>query len=802
MSHVKRRHDETDTPSTSMKKSGAVRISGVDPNELQRANAALSGSSGVGMLTDDGNLSGAAVSAVLNHYIELSKTVAKRKGEKLASLPSAASHRSEFALKVTANPSFIHAVTFAGANAYKNLRMSDPAIQEFLPAYQRIWKAKCTMSSELLMPWLEVHLLGLELDPMQVMRFAVDAFALWDERLVTFRWHYDASAQGITVVGFSLLHPSIPSDSNFAFFPVSVYYGPEDAMFLRKQAPRTVALIEDYAKNYLDSSAGGFLVLDAANPLLRYQLFVNSDMAAVLATTTIQGCPLDEFTWQSTRSAEPAIESSLDEYFRLHPRMEGHVLRSSVGPNDAVYIFKKGDTSVFVVHPRLAPNERMIQPDWLPTRLPTDMLESVDGSLALRVAMVVPEFRLHGVKRLVEKNISVYIHLLMESNLSDKEKLDRLSAFIWGVRQTITQAANLTVTSWLDETMLKVGRVSLMSRDAKELLPHLAQLSVLLAPTVELELKFAATAKSLCEFFEVLRHGPTAASIADSTYFVQLQRVTMEASRTRHILNGAENDGMYEHMLHIVVEWERMLVGRGVSFSLFSMQAAEAYNQRLAEDIRSRTPKHNRLVVGRVKDTQKEEKRVVLQRVHKLIEDWDTRSKALREAALNAMSLPNLRREAKGFGVTGHSVLRKVVLVKRTIDQIRELEIQSITHKQLRGHPDLFEKAVRGWNLFQCLVNEYCLKAHLQVERGKERGSSSVGIWTTAEMEARLTGIHEIGVAQIGKIRDSKRARTAKSAVESASSVSPVVASMQKVIKKKKAKQNKSQVKRKLTLWE
>jgi hypothetical protein len=68
----------------------------------------------------------------------------------------------------------------------------------------------------------------------------------------------------------------------------------------------------------------------------------------------------------------------------------------------------------------------------------------------------------------------------------------------------------------------------------------------------------------------------------------------------RHTLFGAENDGLYEHMMHMVVEWEEMLISRGVCFRLFSMQAAEAYNQRLTRDLKERTQNHPLLTVGKV----------------------------------------------------------------------------------------------------------------------------------------------------------------------------------------------------------
>lgn len=161
------------------------------------------------------------------------------------------------------DPLFHHAVVLCGANSYKELRMAHPSLTEALPDYKAIWRSKVDLVADELLPHLELHDVGFEIEPLWMMSRAVSIFNLWDTSYVTLRWSFDGAAVGVTVMGFSLIHPSIPSDTNHAFFPVALWRGPESAYFLCKRAPKSIELIENYAsQEWRDDRSGGSVKLN------------------------------------------------------------------------------------------------------------------------------------------------------------------------------------------------------------------------------------------------------------------------------------------------------------------------------------------------------------------------------------------------------------------------------------------------------------------------------------------------------------------------------------------------------------
>jgi hypothetical protein len=113
---------------------------------------------------------------------------------------------AELPTELVASAEFRYAIAKLGVNMYKLLRKSHPQLKKLLPDYKKVWKANVAVSSDSLMPILDVHGQGIELDPRKVMNLAVETFGLWKEKLVSFCFHFDATKEGKTVFGFSLLH--------------------------------------------------------------------------------------------------------------------------------------------------------------------------------------------------------------------------------------------------------------------------------------------------------------------------------------------------------------------------------------------------------------------------------------------------------------------------------------------------------------------------------------------------------------------------------------------------------------------
>lgn len=145
-----------------------------------------------------------------------------------------------------------------------------------MPERTTVWRAKQKITAEELLPMLEVHDLGFELNVQKMVILAIKTFGLEDEVMLAFRFHFDGAACGVTVFGFTLLHPSVPTDSNYAFFPIAVWDGPENAFFLRRQAPLAVGFLEDYARDF--TKHDGFVILDSTRQFQRVQVFLNPDM--------------------------------------------------------------------------------------------------------------------------------------------------------------------------------------------------------------------------------------------------------------------------------------------------------------------------------------------------------------------------------------------------------------------------------------------------------------------------------------------------------------------------------------------
>ena len=435
-----------------------VRIDQLDWDLLASCYRKDTGDDQATIFEGTGKLSSMAVSHILERYIFLCSEDSEE-GEKRRRQPPDVAEEEPEADALVSDPVFQHSVVKCGVNSYKDLRTSHASLTAALPDYKQIWKAKSREVSEELLPLLEVHGMGFELDPQRMMCLAVDTFGLWDEKMITFRFSYDTAAIGATVFGFSIIHPSAPTSTNLAFFPVAIWRGPENAHFLRQQAPKTVELIESYAKDATLDKNGGFSVLHRDHPELRYQLFLNPDMKAVTDSTCITGCLICPFTWQGVRSAKKPEAASWHAYAEAYAHGAALVEQEEISEGKTVYMYTVGSskTPVFVVHDTLEEGERMTNPLWLPSRDLNDLLESVNGSLRVRVWMIVPDFMLHGIKRLVEKLIRGCLDQLMITKLSDTEKMRILSDFMRETADVCEQRANLNLTSWLDEKIKEQG---------------------------------------------------------------------------------------------------------------------------------------------------------------------------------------------------------------------------------------------------------------------------------------------------------------------------------------------------------
>jgi hypothetical protein len=284
-----------------------------------------------------------------------------------------------------------------------------------LPSKNTIWEEKSAWYEANVLPLLEVHNLGLELDPKKTMIKAVEIFRLWGAEFVTFRFHFDATKSGVTVFGFTIVHPSIPSDSTFAFFPIAIYRGPESAFFLRMQAPKAMHLLEQYAKDY--KSTGGFEVLSAAagQSSLKYQLFINVDWKALSGSTGILGCLLCSYTWQGARKKGKAPISSIAAFQKEYGKEKEK--EKILKEGEKVYKYENTHgAGIYMIHKALANGERMLAPDFLHTRLLEELLKSEDRNhLTVRPLMLIMDLLLHALKRMVEKGIRSCLKHLMST---------------------------------------------------------------------------------------------------------------------------------------------------------------------------------------------------------------------------------------------------------------------------------------------------------------------------------------------------------------------------------------------------
>ena len=778
-----------------------VHVEQMDFQKLEDCYKSVTGDGLKSVWDITGKLCSKAVSEILTLFISMAsgegeEDEKKKKRKVDADSPQEPPAALSILQRLAVSPLFHHAVVLCGVNSYKELRKCDPVLAEVLPAYQEVWKEKVKYSADVLLPMMDIHQLGLELDPQKMMCHAVDVFGLWDEKLVTFRFHYDAAKVGVTVFGFSVVHPSVPSDSNYAFFPVAVYKGPENAFFLRQQAPKCVKLLEDYASKWIDGKNGGFMPLKASAKL-RYQLFLNPDMKALTDGTAIEGCLVCPMTWQDVRAAPEPMESSLNEYYAAYD-MEGKV-DVDIASDESVYVYgKKNGVGTFVVHKTFEPavkKRRMIAPRLLPSRLFSDLLEKVGDSLAVRVGMLVPDYQLHGCKRLVEKMIRGALVVLWVSDLPYNEKIEKVADCVERVKEWITQTSDLNVSTWLDDKNSGAGQVRLMSRDAKEMMPHLEEIMEILSLEDKVE-EFKNVGRSLKEFFNCLQTGPSKEEFESGEYLKKLDEKCLAAIVARHTLFGAENDGLYEHMMHMVVEWEEMLISRGVCFRLFSMQAAEAYNQRLTRDLQERTQNHPLLTVGRVKRAEEKAKKKIEESVAAKMEQWKKKERQEKKEKLLELTVVELRREAMKLGVSGYTSMRKDLLIATCLSRLDDIEKHNATYTALRRDQGMFDKAVRGWSLFQAICNEFALKRYLKLERAKGRGETNTNVWTSEKTEERLRGLLEIGEKRMEEVKESKkstekRQRQRKTSDVDAFSTGEVGKASQKAKKKQKGKRVK-----------
>ena len=198
-----------------------VHVAQMDFEKLEQCYRHASGDASKRLWDGTGKLLSAAVSEILRLFVVMAQDGGGKKSKITALPPSASDARAEL-LK---DPLFHHAVVLCGANSYKELRAAHLSITNVLPDYKAIWKAKVDLVADELIPHLEVHDVGFELDPIWMISRAVTIFSLWDASFVTLRWSFDGASVGVTVMGFSLIHPSIPSDTNYAFFPVALWRG-------------------------------------------------------------------------------------------------------------------------------------------------------------------------------------------------------------------------------------------------------------------------------------------------------------------------------------------------------------------------------------------------------------------------------------------------------------------------------------------------------------------------------------------------------------------------------------------------
>jgi hypothetical protein len=121
--------------------------------------------------------------------------------------------------------------------------------------------------------------------------------------------------------------------------------------------------------------------------------------------------------------------------------------------------------------------------------------------------------------------------------------------------------------------------------------------------------------------------------------------------------------------------------------------------------------------------------------------------------------------KAMKLGVVGYSSMRKELLITSCLAAEEHLEEQLNWNTCLRRDPEMFNKAVRGWNLFQAITNEYALKRYIELERSKGFGNSSGNLWTSKSVRTRLNGIWELGERKMREITMSKSssAQTKKS---------------------------------------
>ena len=742
-----------------------VTVAQMDFQKLEECYQQLAGDPSKTIWDATDKLSSKAVSEILELFIVMAE-------EKNTALKKKAKSAAPTAGELAADPHFQHAYTRCGVNSMDQLRKSHVYLTEVLPSRQTVWRARSEVITKDILPMMEVHDLGFELHPQKMMALAVDIFGLWDERMVAFRFSFDGAAVGASVFGFSLLHPSIPSDSSYAFFPAAVWDGPENGFFLRQQAPKVVEMLENYALEFRRNR--GFAVLDARHRNLRVQMFLNPDMKGMTGATEIDGCLVCPFTWQGVRRADEPEISTYEVFREVYGAAPDQA--ELLADGHSLYKYLSGPATakipVFVVHPTLKKDmpdregemERMIAPAWLVVRDFETLLSSQKGRfLAVRVFMLVPDFMLHGIKRLVEKMIRDSLAFLMdfdERHLKHKEKLERVADFTRGVQRVLVQFTDLSMDTWLDDKCKKAGRVKLSSKDACALLSELPDLLPILAPREEHLVALKGVASALGDFFKVLKRGP--ASADGEEHLDALDKAVQRAIRVRHKFFGAENDAVYEHMMHFVPDFERFLIQRGLSFLLFSMQAPEAYNQRIAADIRSRTVKHPNLTLGRVPDEKKEMKAAVDKAVADAMKTWDTK-RAGRKVELEKLTMDGLKRLSQELGVIGYSSLPKQALVESVLRKEQLLAKQRSLVRALKQN-DLFEYGVRNWSLLQAAFNEHFLKEFVRIERDKGREESDVNVWSKKEVEEQRTRMWSNAYTIIDEANDARTPTSASGA--------------------------------------
>jgi hypothetical protein len=84
-----------------------------------------------------GKLSNAAVGIMLEKFIELDGKASDESSEKKPRVDQPPSVKED----LLNDPMFLFSVILCGANSFKTLRGSHPALEEILPSYDTIWKA-------------------------------------------------------------------------------------------------------------------------------------------------------------------------------------------------------------------------------------------------------------------------------------------------------------------------------------------------------------------------------------------------------------------------------------------------------------------------------------------------------------------------------------------------------------------------------------------------------------------------------------------------------------------------------------